>query len=92
MAGQPVGAAGAVPRRRAGEVHAVLLKYQAGDWNVDRNLNGDLVFPPQAATKLNNPGVDHTGGEFLLDEQRPVPSPEPRPPDPARARPGLHHP
>ena len=32
---------------------------------------GDLVFPLQAVINLNNPGVDHTGGEFLLLEQRP---------------------
>jgi len=50
----------------------ILLKYQAGDWNaLDRDLYGDLVFPLQAVINLNNPGVDHTGGEFLLYEQRP---------------------
>ena len=49
-----------------------LLKYQAGDWNaLHRDLYGDLVFPLQAVINLNNPGVDHTGGEFLLYEQRP---------------------
>ena len=50
----------------------ILLKYQAGDWNaLHRDLYGDLVFPLQAVINLNNPGVDHTGGEFLLYEQRP---------------------
>ena len=49
----------------------ILLKYQAGDWNaLHRDLYGDLVFPLQAVINLNNPGVDHTGGEFLLYEQR----------------------
>ena len=50
----------------------ILLRYQAGDWNaLHRDLYGDLVFPLQAVINLNNPGVDHTGGEFLLYEQRP---------------------
>ncbi|HJY71834.1 MAG TPA: 2OG-Fe(II) oxygenase [Streptosporangiaceae bacterium] len=58
----------------AGQVKStpILLKYQAGDWNaLHRDLYGDLVFPLQAVISLNNPGVDHTGGEFLLYEQRP---------------------
>jgi uncharacterized protein len=50
----------------------ILLKYQAGDWNaLHRDLYGDLVFPLQIVINLNDPGVDHTGGEFLLHEQRP---------------------
>jgi uncharacterized protein len=50
----------------------ILLKYQTGDWNaLHRDLYGDLVFPLQAVINLNQPGVDHTGGEFLLYEQRP---------------------
>ena len=50
----------------------ILLRYRAGDWNaLHRDLYGDLVFPLQAVINLNNPGVDHTGGEFLLYEQRP---------------------
>jgi uncharacterized protein len=51
---------------------AILLKYGAKDWNaLHRGLYGDLVFPLQVVINLNNPGVDHTGGEFLLLEQRP---------------------
>jgi len=50
----------------------ILLKYQAGDWNaLHRDLYGDLMFPLQTVINLSNPGVDHTGGEFLLYEQRP---------------------
>jgi hypothetical protein len=30
-----------------------------------------LVFPLQVVVNLSDPGVDHTGGEFLLYEQRP---------------------
>jgi uncharacterized protein len=51
---------------------AILLRYQAGDWNaLHRDLYGDLVFPLQVVVNLNEPGTDHTGGEFLLMEQRP---------------------
>jgi hypothetical protein len=51
---------------------AILLRYQAGDWNaLHRDLYGDMVFPLQVVINLNEPGVDHTGGEFLLVEQRP---------------------
>jgi uncharacterized protein len=50
----------------------ILLKYRKGDWNaLHRDLYGDLVFPLQVVINLSNPGVDHTGGEFLLLEQRP---------------------
>lgn len=58
----------------AGQVKstAILLRYGAGDWNaLHRDLYGDLVFPLQVVINLNEPGVDHAGGEFLLLEQRP---------------------
>ncbi len=51
---------------------AILLKYKAGDWNaLHRDLYGELVFPLQVVINLSEPNVDHTGGEFLLVEQRP---------------------
>jgi len=51
---------------------AILLKYGEKDWNaLHRDLYGDLVFPLQVVVNLSRPGVDHTGGEFLLLEQRP---------------------
>jgi hypothetical protein len=51
---------------------AILLKYGPGDWNaLHRDLYGDLIFPLQVVINLNEPGVAHTGGEFLLVEQRP---------------------
>jgi hypothetical protein len=51
---------------------AILLRYAERDWNaLHRDLYGDLVFPLQVVINLNDPGVDHTGGEFLLVEQRP---------------------
>jgi hypothetical protein len=50
----------------------ILLRYREGDWNaLHRDLYGELVFPLQVVINLNDPGVDHTGGEFLLYEQRP---------------------
>jgi hypothetical protein len=51
---------------------ALLLRYGSGDWNaLHRDLYGELVFPLQVVINLSAPGVDHTGGEFLLSEQRP---------------------
>ena len=58
---------------RAGQTKstALMLKYGVGDWNaLNRDLYGDLVFPLQVVINLNEPGVAHTGGEFLLVEQR----------------------
>ncbi|WP_069166295.1 2OG-Fe(II) oxygenase [Nocardia altamirensis] len=50
----------------------ILLRYTTGDWNaLHRDLYGDLVFPLQVVIGLDRPGIDHTGGEFLLVEQRP---------------------
>jgi uncharacterized protein len=59
---------------RAGQTKptALLLKYGPGDWNaLHRDLYGDLVFPLQVVINLSAPAVTHTGGEFLLVEQRP---------------------
>ena len=50
----------------------LLLRYRPGDWNaLHRDLYGDLVFPLQVVVGLDEPGVDYTGGEFLVVEQRP---------------------
>ncbi|MGP4016922.1 2OG-Fe(II) oxygenase [Saccharopolyspora sp. 5N708] len=59
---------------RAGQTRPtpILLRYEPGGWNaLHRDLYGDKVFPLQVVINLNDPGTDHTGGEFLLVEQRP---------------------
>lgn len=58
----------------AGQVRPtpILLRYEQGGWNaLHRDLYGDKMFPLQVVINLNQPGTDHTGGEFLLVEQRP---------------------
>ncbi|WP_280268713.1 2OG-Fe(II) oxygenase [Nocardia wallacei] len=50
----------------------ILLRYGPGDWNaLHRDLFGDIIFPLQVVVGLDVPGVDFTGGEFLMVEQRP---------------------
>jgi hypothetical protein len=50
----------------------LLLRYEAGGYNcLHQDLYGDLVFPLQLACFLSRRGIDYTGGDFLLVEQRP---------------------
>ncbi|NYZ15294.1 2OG-Fe(II) oxygenase [Azospirillum sp. RWY-5-1] len=50
----------------------LLLKYGPDDFNcLHQDLYGDMVFPFQMVLLLSRPGVDFTGGEFTLVEQRP---------------------
>ncbi|MGV9563402.1 2OG-Fe(II) oxygenase [Streptomyces sp. NPDC003480] len=50
----------------------ILLRYGPGDWNaLHRDVFGEMLFPLQVVIGLDQPGVDFTGGEFLMTEQRP---------------------
>ena len=50
----------------------LLLHYETDGYNcLHQDLYGGIVFPLQIAATLSRPGVDYTGGEFLLVEQRP---------------------
>lgn len=50
----------------------LLLKYGKGGFNtLHQDIYGEVYFPIQAVFNLTEPGVDYTGGEFVLTQQIP---------------------
>jgi uncharacterized protein len=51
---------------------ALLLRYLKGDYNrLHQDLYGPVAFPLQATLYLSRPGVEFSGGEVVLAEQKP---------------------
>jgi hypothetical protein len=50
----------------------LILKYGKGGFNtLHQDLYGEIFFPMQLVIFLNEPGIDYTGGEFVLIQQTP---------------------
>src|SRR4029453_822629 len=63
---------GVCRRRDKTKPTPLLLRYETGGYNcLHQDIYGDIVFPLQITCFLSRRGVDYTGGDFLLVEQRP---------------------
>ncbi|RZL15046.1 MAG: prolyl 4-hydroxylase subunit alpha, partial [Pedobacter sp.] len=50
----------------------LILKYGPGGFNtLHQDLYGTIYFPMQAVLFLSKPGIDYSGGEFVLLQQTP---------------------
>ncbi|MCF0055570.1 2OG-Fe(II) oxygenase [Dyadobacter sp. CY356] len=50
----------------------LILKYGKGGFNtLHQDLYGEIFFPMQLVIFLNEPGIDYSGGEFVLVQQTP---------------------
>lgn len=54
------------------EATVLILEYQQGGYNtMHQDLYGNVFFPIQIVISLDQAGIDYTGGEFILSEQKP---------------------
>jgi hypothetical protein len=59
-------------RARQAKPTPLLLHYEKDDYNcLHQDIYGEIGFPLQVACVLSEVGMDYSGGEFLLSEQRP---------------------